>query len=81
MLAGCPASPCAALSVTVSVLILAKPSSGRWRRDPIWTESQQSRNSILWVEYFDRVPNFQVLMLVVAVIVVLIVFVACFFLP
>lgn len=79
MLAGCPGSPCAALSVTVSVLIYAKARSGRWRRDPIWTGSQQSLNSILWVEYFDRVPDFQVLVLVIALVTVLIVFVAGFF--
>lgn len=79
MLAGCPGSPCAALSVTVSVLIYAKARSGRWRRDPIWTGSQQSLNSILWVEYFDRVLDFQVLVLVIALVAVLIVFVAGFF--
>lgn len=81
MFAKCPASPCDALSVTVSVLIFEKASSGRWRRDPIWTESQRYLNGILWVEYFDRFPDFWVLMLIIAVIVVLIVFVVLFFFP
>lgn len=78
-LAGRLASPCAALSVTVSGLIFAKAWSGGWRRDPIWTESQRSLSSILWVEYFDRVPGFWVLLLIIAVIVVLIVFATFFF--